>query len=265
MRKFLNDLSIHIINIDYTLKNILSNTIADFIHVDDKDVIITTNNVSFQSNLQEIEKYVKNFPTTDIEQVSSPRLLQSKSYLKIVGISYISKRSNTCISSEEVKNILKINHIFNNIILISKLHVIKVSPKSDIAIIWIDIWDTQNSSNVKKIINRHFNIGSFIAIVHRVNMNLGILQCKNCWKWGHMAGVYHIQGAKCVKCNRPHLTTHYHHFVWYCKANDKINPPRLETKKSKPYPHTFKCLNYKGNYQADSIKYPFWKYCFNKK
>jgi len=96
-------------------------------------------------------------------------------------------------------------------------------------------------------------------------MNLGVPQCKNCWKWEHMAGICHIQGAKYVKCNRPHLTAHHCYFAWYYKANDKINPLRLETKKDKPCPHMFKCLNCKGNHQADSNKCPFWKYCFNKK
>ena len=86
------------------------------------------------------------------------------------------------ISSEEVKNILKSNHIFNDIILASKPRIIKVSPKSNMAIIWIDIWNTQSGSNVMKIINRHFNIGSFIAMVQGANINLGVPQYKNCWK-----------------------------------------------------------------------------------
>ena len=148
-----------------------------------------------------------------MEQVSSLRLPQSKSYLKIVGISYISKRSNIQILSNKIENILKNNHIFNNIILASKPQIIKVLPKSDIAIIWIDIWDTQNGSNTKKIINRCFNVGSFITTVYSANMNLGVLQCKNCWKWGHMAGVCCIQEAKCVKCNGSHLTAYHCYFT----------------------------------------------------
>jgi len=95
-------------------------------------------------------------------------------------------------------------------------------------------------------------------------MNPGVPQCKNCWKWGHMAGICHIQGAKCVKCNGPHLSEHHHHFAWCCKANDKTNLPRLEIKKGKPCSHSFKCLNCKGNHQANSNKCPFWKHCFNK-
>ena len=117
---------------------------------------------------------------------------------------------------------------------------------------------------MKSIINQCFNIGSFIAMVHGTNMNPGIPQCKNCWKWEHTAGICYIQEAKCVRCNGPHLTEYHCHFAWYCKANDKINPPRLETKKSEPCPHTFKCLNCKGNHQADSYDYLFWKHHFNK-
>ena len=131
-------------------------------------------------------------------------------------------------------------------------------------IIWIDIWDTQSGSNAKKVINQWFNIGSFITTVRRANMNPGVPQCKNCWKWGHIAEVCYIQGSKCVRCNGSHLTEHHHHFTWCCKANNKINLPRLETKKGEPCPHMFKCLNCKSDYQADSYECPFWKHHFNK-
>ena len=158
---------------------------------------------------------------------------------------------------KDIKKILKNNHIFNNIVLAFRPRIIKVSPKSDMAIIWIDIWDTQNSFKAKSIINWYFNVGSLIATVHGVNMNPGVLQCKNCWKWGHTVGVCCIQGSKCVKCNGPHQTVHHCHFAWCCKTNKKTNPLRLETKKSNSYPHIFKYLNCKGNYQADSTKYTF--------
>ena len=146
----------------------------------------------------------------------------------------------------------------------SKLHIIKISPKSDMAIVWIDIWDTQNSNNVKKIINRYFNVESVIAMVRDTNINPGVSQYKNCWKWGHLAEVCRIQGSKCIKYNSPHMTELHCEFAWYCKANTKSNSPRLKTKKSNPYPHIFKYLNYKGSHLADSIKCPLWKYYFNK-
>ena len=142
-----------------------------------------------------------------------------------------------CITLDDVEKILKNNHIFNDVILALKPRIIKVSPKLDIAIIWIDIWDTQSRSKAKTLINKRFNVGRFIATVQDTNMNLGVPQCKNCWKWGHFADVCRIQGAKYIKCNSLHQTIYYYKFAWCYKANNKINLPRLEMKKGKPYPH----------------------------
>ena len=171
-KKFIKDLSLHVTNINHALKEIASKTIVDFIHVENKGIIITTNNISSNSDLQKIENYIKSLLSSDVEQILSPRLPQSKSYLKIIGISYNSENVNSHISSDSVESILKSNHIFNDIILVSKPCIIKVFPKSDMAIIWIDIWDTQSRSNAKKIINRCFNVRSFIAMVWGANMNL---------------------------------------------------------------------------------------------
>jgi len=134
-KRFIKNSSMHIININQALKGINSKTIVDFICVEDKGIIITTNNISLNSDLQEIKKYVKNSLSTDVEQISSPRLPQSKSYLKIVGIPYNSEITNSRISSNDVECILKINHIFNDIVLASKPRIIKISPKSDMSII----------------------------------------------------------------------------------------------------------------------------------
>ena len=84
----------HVININHALKNIKSNIIVDFIHNNNKSIVITTNNVASSSDLQEIKKCIRNSLTTDMEQTSTLRLPQSKLYLKIVGIPYISEHSN---------------------------------------------------------------------------------------------------------------------------------------------------------------------------
>ena len=73
-----------------------------------------------------------------------------------------------------------------------------------------------------------------------------------------------IQGSKCVKYNGPHKSKNHCEFGWCCKANDRINPPRLETKKGELCPHSFKCSNCWGDHQADSNQCPFWKHRFNR-
>jgi len=49
-KKFIKNSSLHVANINCALKIIKSNTIADFIHVDSKGIIITTNNISSGSD-----------------------------------------------------------------------------------------------------------------------------------------------------------------------------------------------------------------------
>jgi len=93
--KFLKDASIYIININRALKNIKSKVMADFICVKDKGIIISTNNIANPSDLQEVEKYVKNMLYMEVDQISFPRLPQSKSYFKIVGIPYLIDQLNT--------------------------------------------------------------------------------------------------------------------------------------------------------------------------
>jgi len=142
-RKYAKNTSTQIISINCVLKTIKLNIIADFIHVKDKGIVISTNNVTSLSDLQKIEKCVKSSLLNDTDQISPPRLPQSKFYLKIIEIPYLNKQSNMHISPKNIeKKILKSNHIFNDIVLISRPKVIKVLLKSDIAIIWIDIWNT---------------------------------------------------------------------------------------------------------------------------
>ena len=155
----------HVSNINRVLKNIKSDILVDFIHTDTADIIVVTNKVVSSLNLQTIKHYVKDANRINSNEVNSPRLPQSKSYLKIIGLLYFQENTTTSIISNVVKNIFKENYIFNNIFLISKPKVIKVSPKSNMAIIWIDIWDIQSGSNTKMLINRCFNVGNYITTI----------------------------------------------------------------------------------------------------
>ena len=132
------------------------------------------------------------------------------------------------------------------------------------AIVWIDIWDTQSGTKAKDLINRCFNVRSFIATIRGANANPGVPQCKNCWRWGHSTFSCRIQGSKCIKYNSPHKSENHREFGCCCKANKKTNPPWLETKKGEPCPYSFKCLNCRGNHQADSTQCLFWKHRFNR-
>jgi len=145
-------------------------------------IIFITNKVVSILDFQTIKNNVKSTNHINTNDVETPRLSQSKSYLKIIGISYPQENSTSSITLNVVEDIIKKNHIFDNVILTLKPWIIKVSSKSDMAIIWVNIWDIQSGSKAKSLINRCFNIESYITTIRGTNMNSDILQYKNYWK-----------------------------------------------------------------------------------
>ena len=140
--KFIKESSLHISNINKSLKNTKSEVLVNFIWSEQLGIIVVTYKVASLSDLQIIENYIKNVKCIDASSVDVSCLLQLKSYLKIIDISYyLHNNSQKHLLSSDIEDIIKQNQIFDNIVLTLKLQVIKVSPKSDISIIWVDIWN----------------------------------------------------------------------------------------------------------------------------
>ena len=108
-------------------------------------------------DLSTIKKFLKNINNVNLDLIEGSCLPKSKLYMKIVGLPYKIKQG--VITSNYIEGVLKKTHLFKDVVLASKLCAIKVSPKSNIAVVWVDIWDSQSSSLAKNIINCHFNIG----------------------------------------------------------------------------------------------------------
>jgi len=144
--------------------------IADFIWSDSIGIIITTNQVTSASDINIMENYIEESTNVNTNEVSVPCLPQFKSYLKILGIPYLTN-NGTSIACNQIEEVIKRIHLFNNITLVLSPCIIKASSKSDMAVIWIDIWDSQNGAKAKNPINRCFNIGKYIATIRGTNMN----------------------------------------------------------------------------------------------
>jgi len=152
-----NSAHIHTSNVNKCLKNSKSDTFADFIQLNINRIIIMTNKPTSDLDLSTIEKYLKPVQNVNPDSIESPRLPKSKSYMKIIGLPYLSELG--VMSPDIIEGVLKNSHLFKNATLASKPHIIKASPKLDKAVVWVDIWDSQSGSCVKNIINQRFNIG----------------------------------------------------------------------------------------------------------
>ena len=132
-----NSAHIYITNVNKCLKNSKSDIVMDFIQSTNNEIIITTNKPANNLNLSTIEKYLKSIQNINSNSIKSLCLPKSKSYMKIIGLPY--KLDQNIISSDYIKSVLKETHLFNSVVLVSKPYVIKASPKSDIAVFWVDI------------------------------------------------------------------------------------------------------------------------------
>ena len=116
------------------------------------DITIVTNKITLALDLQTIENYIKTANCINLTGVEVLCLSQSKSYLKIISILYFQENSSSPIISNVVEDIIKQNHIFNNIALASKPCVIKIFPKSDM--LWQPLVEITNDHTGSKSHNR---------------------------------------------------------------------------------------------------------------
>ena len=133
----INSAHIHTSNINKCLKNSKSDTFADFIRLNVNGIIIITNKPASDLDLSIIEKYLKSVQNINLDSIESPCLPKSKSYMKIIGLPYSSKLG--VMSPDIIKDVLKNSHLFKNVTLALKPHIIKASPKLDKAVVWVDI------------------------------------------------------------------------------------------------------------------------------
>ena len=61
-----------------------------------------------------------NVENVNLEYIEAPRLPQLKFYLKIIDIPYFIENTNISIILDFIESIIKSNHIFNNLSLVSK-------------------------------------------------------------------------------------------------------------------------------------------------
>ena len=132
-----NSAHTHITNINKCLRNAKSDIVADFIRITNNGIVITTSKLANDLNLTTIENYLKSIQNIDSNSIESPCLPKSKSYMKIIGLPY--KINQDALSPDFIEGVLKETHLFKDVMLASKPRIIKASPKSDMAVVWVDI------------------------------------------------------------------------------------------------------------------------------
>ena len=78
----------------------------DYIRNNYRGLTITINKVTSALDLNTIEKYIKSINSVDFDNIIMLKLLQSKSYLKILDIPYLIEDSNVSITSNVIERVI---------------------------------------------------------------------------------------------------------------------------------------------------------------
>jgi hypothetical protein len=187
---------------------------------------------------------------------------QSKSYLKIVHVLYF--MNNAPITPELVGEVMKCHELAENFVLASPPRITRNTKDSDSCTVWFNLWDLQNGKRAVPLVNRWINIGGWTSTIRATSMHPGMPQCHNCWCWGHPTHKCYTHVLCCPKCGGAHCLENHRSHGSCCKAHPKMNPPREATAVREPCTHTFKCLNCKGDHQADDYKCPYFQSRFDR-
>ena len=105
-------------------------------------VSMSTNSVVSVAELEVIKQWLKK--TAGLGEVTEvePRLPQSKSFLKVLGVPYWDSKTSLSVTPVQVAEALSSSPLFEGVTLASMPRIMKASPSSDMSVIWIDIWDS---------------------------------------------------------------------------------------------------------------------------
>ena len=103
------------------------------------EVSMSTNSVASAAELEVIKQWLKKTAGLGESTEVEPRLPQSKSFLKILGVPYWDSKSSLPITLAQVEAALSNSPLFEGVSLASMPRIMKASPSSDMSVIWIDI------------------------------------------------------------------------------------------------------------------------------
>ena len=98
-------------------------------------ISMSTNFVASAAELDVIKQWLKKVAGLAASTVVEPCLPQSKSFLKILGVPYWGNNSSLPITQAQVESVIANTPIFEEAVLASRPHIMKVSLNSDMSVI----------------------------------------------------------------------------------------------------------------------------------
>ncbi|KAF7779141.1 hypothetical protein Agabi119p4_3486 [Agaricus bisporus var. burnettii] len=181
-----------------------------------------------------------------------PNAPQSVAHLILKGFDYYTsqynKRPEDILTGDQVIEAMGSVDQFCGLECVRKPAVVRSRESKDMAVAFVDVWDSKTGSRTKELVNKVYHIRGKLIKVEYARQRKFVLQCQKCWKWNHGTSRCRLSHQLCARCGQPHMTKNHTVFATCCGAARKRKDWTGECK------HEIKCINCKGNHTADSTK-----------
>jgi hypothetical protein len=188
-------------------------------------------------------------PTTGSEDPFAPQLI---AHLIMKGFNYFTdvynRRPEDILTSEQIMENMQGVDQFRGLECVRPPAIVQSKGSNDMAIAFVDMWDSKNGIRTKELINKVYYIGGKLIKVEYARQREFVPQWQNCWSWTHGTSWCHINHQRCAWCGQPHKTTNHDLFITCCVTIRKTEEWTGQCT------HKDKCVNCKGKHQANDSK-----------
>jgi hypothetical protein len=174
---------------------------------------------------------------------------QSEAHLIIKGLDYFttpySTRPEDILTGSQVIEKMALNPRLDGITAVRTPRVIKSKGSNDMAVVFLDVWDSQNGINMKDVVNKMYHICGKLVRIEYARPREFVPQCQKCWAWTHGTKACCLNHYRCPKCNGGHREENHNMFAECCSEERKINGFISNCT------HTSKCRNCGDNHAAN--------------
>jgi hypothetical protein len=230
-----------------------------------KSVSFFTNRVPTKTENDIIQECL--FKTLKIQDANKdqnkPFAPQSVVHLILKGFDYFTNHYNRCpkdilTSTQVLKRMKNCVHL-NGLSCVCTPRVIRSKGSNDMAVVFMDVWDSQNGFNTSNIVNKMYHLGGKLIHIEYARPREFVPQCQKCWLWTHSTKGCRINHQKCARCHGGHQTENHNMYGYCCNEERKKlgHPVKCE--------HKARCVNCKGEHKSNSFKCIYKKHQNNSK
>ncbi|KAF7761987.1 hypothetical protein Agabi119p4_9979 [Agaricus bisporus var. burnettii] len=246
MGKIINEMNKHLIYARSQIRVQTGRLLKNVVH-------FNLNRVPNQPEFDRIKEVLSKALQKDVPEGENAFAPQSIAHLILKGFNYFTNKFNRrpedILTGEQVLQMMYDLDQWKDIEAVKKPSVVRSKGSNDMAVVFMDVWDSKSGIRTKNLVNKVYHMGGKLIKVEYAKQREFVPQCQKCWKWDHGTSRCRINHQRCARCGQGHMTINHDEFSTCCGAIRKEKQVKFVKCE-----HKLKCLNCKGEHTADSFK-----------